>query len=97
MADPRIWKRLARNPAAVIPAVLVIFVVSACLFGPAFLSASLGEPGPNQYAPPSWAHPFGTDLNGRGLWDAADEEFLEPVCQFRRNYEVAVTPTRHNA
>ena len=38
-----------------------------------------------------------TDLNGRGLWDAADEEFLEPVCQFRRNYEVAVTPTRHNA
>ena len=32
-----------------------------------------------------------TDLHGRGLWDAADEEFLEAVWQFRRNYEAAVT------
>ena len=31
-----------------------------------------------------------TDLHGRGLWDAADEEFLEAVWQFRRNYEAAV-------
>ena len=68
MADPRICKRLARNPAAVIPAVLIIFVVSACLLGPAFMSSSLGDPGPSQYAPPSWAHPFGTDLNGRDVF-----------------------------
>ena len=25
-----------------------------------------------------------TDLHGRGLWDAADEELLEAVWQFRR-------------
>jgi len=36
------------------------------------------------------------DLHGRGLWDASDEELLEAVWQFRRNYESAtvgqVTP-----
>ena len=34
-----------------------------------------------------------TDLHGRGLWDASDEELLEAVWQFRRNYERAVTPS----
>jgi len=29
------------------------------------------------------------DLHGRGLWDASDEELLEAVWQFRRNYESA--------
>ena len=37
------------------------------------------------------------DLHGRGLWDAADEEFLEAVWQFRRNYEAAVAPSRDKA
>ena len=31
-----------------------------------------------------------TDLHGRGLWDCSDEELLEAVWQFRRNYEAAV-------
>lgn len=30
------------------------------------------------------------DLHGRGLWDAEDDELLEAVWQFRRNYEAAV-------
>jgi hypothetical protein len=38
-----------------------------------------------------------TDLHGRGLWDAADEELLEAVWQFRRNYEAAITPIRDDA
>ncbi len=65
MADPRAIRRLARNPAAGVSAVILLIVVLACVGGPCFLPASLGEPGPNQYAPPSWEHPFGTDLNGR--------------------------------
>ena len=33
------------------------------------------------------------DLHGRGLWEASDDELLEAVWQFRRNYEAAaVTP-----
>jgi hypothetical protein len=37
------------------------------------------------------------DLHGRGLWDAADEELLEAVWQFRRNYRAAATPIREDA
>ena len=29
------------------------------------------------------------DLHGRGLWDASDEELLEAIWQFRRNFEAA--------
>ena len=65
MADPRALRRLARNPAAWGSAAILLIAVMACVAGPWFLPASLGEPGPNQYAPPSWEHPFGTDLNGR--------------------------------
>jgi len=37
------------------------------MVGPFFLPESLGEPSRNQYAAPSWDHPFGTDLNGRDV------------------------------
>ena len=65
VADPRAVRRLLRNPAAWVSAAILLVAVLACVVGPWFLPASLGEPGPNQYAPPSWEHPFGTDLNGR--------------------------------
>jgi peptide/nickel transport system permease protein/oligopeptide transport system permease protein len=65
VADPRAIRRLARNPSAVVSGLILAAVVLACVAWPAFLPASLGEPGPSQYAPPSWEHPFGTDLNGR--------------------------------
>ncbi|MFA7344667.1 MAG: ABC transporter permease [Terrimicrobiaceae bacterium] len=65
MADPRAIRRLLRNPAAWASATILLVAVAACVAGPWFLPTSLGEPGPNQYAPPSWEHPFGTDLNGR--------------------------------
>lgn len=65
MADPRAVRRLVRNPAAWISAAILLIMGLACLLGPYLLPSTLGEPGPNQYAPPSWEHPFGTDLNGR--------------------------------
>jgi len=68
MADPRALARLARNPSAWVSAGLLAIVVLACLAGPLFLSASLAEPSPSQYAPPSVSHPFGTDLNGRDVF-----------------------------
>jgi hypothetical protein len=37
------------------------------------------------------------DLHGRGLWDAADQELLEAVWRFRRNYEAALSPSRDDA
>jgi hypothetical protein len=35
-----------------------------------------------------------SDLHGRGLWDATDDELLETVWQFRRNLEAAMTAAR---
>jgi oligopeptide transport system permease protein len=67
MLDPRVLQRVKKNPAAVLSAVFLTFMVLACVAGPFFLPSALGDPGPNQYAPPSWQHPFGTDLNGRDL------------------------------
>ena len=67
MLDPRVFQRVRKNPAAMLSAVFLGFMVLACVAGPFFMPSALGEPGPNQYAPPSWEHPFGTDLNGRDL------------------------------
>lgn len=67
MADPRAWKRLGKNPVAMITGLTLVIITLACVIGPFFLSSSLGEPGPDQYTPPSWQHPFGTDLNGRDI------------------------------
>lgn len=67
MLDPRAFQRVRKNPAAVISAVFLTGMALACIAGPVFLPSALGEPGPLQYAPPSLAHPFGTDLNGRDV------------------------------
>lgn len=67
MLDPRVLHRVKKNPVAVLSALLLGFIILACIAGPLVLPPALGEPGPNQYAPPSWSHPFGTDLNGRDL------------------------------
>jgi peptide/nickel transport system permease protein/oligopeptide transport system permease protein len=67
MLDPRVIQRVKNNPVAVLSAAFLAFMVLCCVVGPFFLPSVLGEPGPSQYAPPSWEHPFGTDLNGRDL------------------------------
>jgi peptide/nickel transport system permease protein/oligopeptide transport system permease protein len=67
MLDPRVLQRVKKNPVAVLSAAFLAFMVLCCVVGPFFLPSVLGEPGPSQYAPPSWEHPFGTDLNGRDL------------------------------
>jgi oligopeptide transport system permease protein len=67
MLDPRVLQRVKNNPVAVLSAAFLAFMVLSCVVGPFFLPSVLGEPGPSQYAPPSWEHPFGTDLNGRDL------------------------------
>ena len=67
MLDPRVLQRVKKNPVAVLSASFLAFMVLCCVAGPFCLPSVLGEPGPSQYAPPSWGHPFGTDLNGRDL------------------------------
>lgn len=67
MTDPGAWRRIRRNPTAVAAASVLIIITLAALIGPELLPESYREPGPLQYASPSWEHPFGTDLNGRDV------------------------------
>ena len=68
MLDPRSWKKLRRNPVAILSAALLLVLGLAALIGPMLLPASLGQPGPVQYDGPSADHWFGTDLNGRDVF-----------------------------
>lgn len=67
MLEPGTASRILRRPAARVCLGVVMIVALAAAVGPEFFAESYREPGPSQYAPPSWEHPFGTDLNGRDL------------------------------
>lgn len=59
---------LARDRATQCAAMALLSMTLACLLGPHFSPWSLAEVDPAAYnAPPSWAHWFGTDSNGRDL------------------------------
>jgi len=68
MMDPRAWLKLRRNPVAVTACGILVFLGMLAAIGPLLLPVAYGEPGPLQHAPPSAAHWFGTDLNGRDVF-----------------------------
>jgi oligopeptide transport system permease protein len=67
MGDGRALRRFWRNPVAVLSAAVVAVIVLLTLAGPLLLPASYAQPSANSFAPPSAAHLFGTDLNGRDV------------------------------
>jgi peptide/nickel transport system permease protein/oligopeptide transport system permease protein len=67
MLEPGTFPRILRRPAAKLCLGILILVAVAAAVGPELFPESYREPGPLQYAPPSWQHPFGTDLNGRDV------------------------------
>lgn len=67
MANPGPLDFFRRHRVAAVAAIMLGVVALASVCGPFFLPASLAAPSPNSFAPPSWEHPFGTDLNGRDL------------------------------
>ena len=68
MLEPGAARRILRRPAAKVCLAILALVALAAALGPELFPAAYREPGPLQYAPPSWAHPFGTDLNGRDVF-----------------------------
>ncbi|XHR27044.1 MAG: ABC transporter permease [Chthoniobacteraceae bacterium] len=62
------WKKLlARGGAVRVSLIVLVIVTLAAVFGPALMPESAREVSAAQFAPPSWAHPFGTDLHGQDL------------------------------
>ena len=61
------WRRLQRNPAAVLSVVILILVGFSAIFGPTFMPRGSGDVTRESFLPPSEVHFFGTDLNGRDL------------------------------
>ena len=68
MLEPGAATRILRRPAARACLGILVLVAIAAAVGPELFPPSYREPGPLQYAPPSWTHPFGTDLNGRDVF-----------------------------
>jgi oligopeptide transport system permease protein len=60
-------KSALKKPVVALAAAVLIFITLASVFGPSLMPAHYAETGPESFASPSWAHPFGTDLNGRDL------------------------------
>jgi len=62
------WRALRRNVPAFISLVFIVFLVVAAILAPAIAPANPYAMAPAaSLAPPSWQHPFGTDLFGRDL------------------------------
>ena len=64
---PGIWERLWSRRIARTAIIVLAFMTLAAVLGPALMPAGSGEVSGNQFSPPGWAHPFGTDLNGRDV------------------------------
>ena len=70
-ARPR-WREtlglLARNPTAAVAALVLLAIILVAVFDETFAPDGPNERDiPNRLAPPSWAHPFGTDDLGRDI------------------------------
>lgn len=60
-------KFFRRHKVAAVAAAVLVLITLASLLGPWLLPATYGNPSDLSFAPPSWEHPFGTDLNGRDV------------------------------
>ena len=62
---PGAWKRLRKNPIAIVAAILLLTVFAFAVFGLNVFGIDPHATSNAQYSPPNSTHPFGTDVNGR--------------------------------
>jgi peptide/nickel transport system permease protein/oligopeptide transport system permease protein len=67
IAQPGAWQRLRRNRTAMAALVLLVLIVAFAVVGPWCFDYQPSLTSKAQFHPPSGAHPFGTDLNGRDV------------------------------
>ena len=61
---PGAWRRLRRNPVAIVAMIILLTVLAFAIFGGGFHHDPHATSSA-QFTAPSAAHPFGTDVNGR--------------------------------
>lgn len=61
------WRAITRKPGRVIGIVIILFFALMAIFGPMLYPKQLPINPAELYAPPSWAHPLGTDFEGAGV------------------------------
>ncbi len=64
---PGAWARLRRDPKVVASALVLALVIVAAILGAFVFPEKYQGTSAAQFSPPSWTHPFGTDLNGRDV------------------------------
>ncbi len=64
---PGAWRRLRRSRRVLAAVGVLALLSAAAVVGPMLAPEGYAEPSPATFEPPSWAHPLGTDLNGRDL------------------------------
>lgn len=72
-SPPGVWKRLRRNPVAMASAAVLLLMTLFAVFGPVIFDTDPRATSKDQFVPPSAAHPFGTDLNGRDVFSRVIE------------------------
>lgn len=71
-AAAAVWKQFCQSKTGMIGAIFLVLVILVAIFAPVLAPRSMmdvtllmDQP---RFAPPSWAHPLGTDHQGRELW-----------------------------
>jgi oligopeptide transport system permease protein len=67
MAEPLSLRNILRSPVILVCAALLVLLALAATLGPLLLPPGYAGISALSYSHPTWAHPFGTDLNGRDL------------------------------
>jgi len=62
------FRIMARNPAGLVGFLALIAIVLVSLIGPLLVPLDMTMNPAQIYQPASWAHPFGTDFQGRDVW-----------------------------
>jgi len=66
-APPGAWRRLLKNPVAVVSLLILATIGFLTLAGPLFFHYDPESLSNLQFSPPTAPHPFGTDVNGRDV------------------------------
>ena len=64
---PGAFQRLRKNPVALVSLSLLALIFAFAFLGPFLFPTDPHATSQDQFSPPSFAHPFGTDNNGRDL------------------------------